>query len=138
MMRHLIGLRRRYASERHPMPTDDMPELDRRSSDAASAPRKPRHPLPQREIRYETAETRARYLLQWLQGANGRTGHLPAPELKELYAEMCLQEGLDPGAWAPVGGALRRLIGSPPKRYAIFAGKRVRMWDIPAATSDEN
>lgn len=130
-----------------PAPTDEGSDTNRRQptpTDSNGAdPRRPTAVVgsrvvsvsapvsaPTREAR--PARDHAAALLEWLQGADGRTGSLFADELDEMHREMCVERDWELVGWTAVARELRRLL-SARKEYAWRDGKRVRVYRIPPA-----
>lgn len=88
----------------------------------------PQCPFPTR--RWAEPVEHAAAILEFLQGAGGRTGSLPIGELKQLHLEICAERDWEPIGWTAVGRELRELLKAD-KTYEPVNGKRTRVYRIP-------
>lgn len=87
------------------------------------------------ELQWHPPGEHAARLLEWVQGADGKTGWITAKELEMMYSEMLIDAQWEPMAWDAVGRELRKLLRQP-KSYAWRNGKKVRTYAIPAALTE--
>ena len=80
----------------------------------------------------QTPKQHAAEFLVWLQEPDGRTGWIPAVELKQAYVEFAGVSDRAPLPWIAVGRELRRLLAAP-KTYVWLEGRKVRTYCIPPA-----
>jgi hypothetical protein len=85
-------------------------------------------PAPTR--RWVSPAEHAAALLDFLQGAGGRTGTIPFDEMEQIHLEVCLERDFEPIGWTAVGRELRKLIGDE-KTYERINGAQVRVYRIP-------
>jgi hypothetical protein len=83
--------------------------------------------------RWASPAEHAAALLDFLQGAGGRTGTIPFDEMEQIHLEVCLECDFEPIGWTAVGRELRKLIKDE-KTYDRINGEQVRVYRIPPRT----
>jgi hypothetical protein len=83
--------------------------------------------------RWASPAEHAAALLDFLQGAGGRTGTIPFEEMEQIHLEVCLECDFEAIGWTAVGRELRKLIGDE-KTYERIRGEQVRVYRIPPRT----
>lgn len=118
------------AADPPPIHTAPTPDDDRRAADAA--------PTPARSIQPTLSPAEhAERLLAWCR-RRGLVGEVIIMDIERAYAAMCVEEGLRPRAWNPVGCELNFLLTGErggKKRYATLpGGERRRAYRITPAS----
>ena len=70
-------------------------------------------------------------LLSWMQRPGGRVGEVPARDLMQAHAEMCIELFWEQLPWIPIAKALRRLINDPRHHLASRNSRRIVVYYIP-------
>jgi hypothetical protein len=90
-------------------------------------------PVPTR--RWVPPPEHAAAIIDFLQGAGGRTGTITAREMAVIHREVCEEYDYEPIGWVAVGRELRKLLGADRNSFAPDTnGKRVRVYRIPPAS----